>query len=574
MSSVRSLPRSMAWHIFRKDCRLLWPLALAGAGGQALVSLINHRSPPYVEHDGFIAVAILLTLGIAFSISLLIVLAVQQDAIPGATQDWLVRPIRRGDLLLAKLLVAALLIHAPFVAINTLRGMSYGFSLGQSLGAALHSTLELALVYSLPLMTIAALTRSVTEAILTALALALGVALARMAALALLSAFTRAFHFSHSADGTGEAWVWELLSHALLMLLLAAVLARQYFRRDTPKSRVLLAGGLLLAALTPDLPWRPAFAIQQGLAANADAGRAVALAFDPTPAPLPTADAAAVPLDPQRLIRDTENREKKAGEKKKKKAADDKDITTILLPLRLSGLPGGSILHADHTAVRLIGADGRTLYRGSGHIFDAPAPLAGDAPTRLRQSLRIPAKTFHQAADQAVRLEVDYALTLLRPHTLAPLAALDGDRILPEAGHCATRIDDAGTAVEVNCIAVGQIPPCRSMVLELGNGARRNPETFSCELDYQPASLRVSVDPLDDSETTLPFRDASGAAHYPVDQAQLPDAQVVISVYEPEDHFSRHLVIPQFRLRDWQAAAPAAGDKAGATAPPADADQP
>lgn len=569
MSSVRSLPRSMAWHIFRKDCGLLWPLALAGAGGQALVSLINHRSLPYVEHDGFIAVAILLTLGIAFSISLLIVLAVQQDAIPGATQDWLVRPIRRGDLLLAKLLVLALLVHAPFVAINTVRSMSYGFPLGQSLGAALHSALELALVYSLPLMTIAALTRSVTEAILTALALALGVTLARMVVLALLSAFTHVFHFSHSADGTGVAWVWELLSHALLTLLLAAVLLRQYFRRDTPKSRVLLAGGLLLVALTPDLPWRPAFAIQQGLAANPDAGQAVALAFDPTPGPLPAPNAAAVPLDPQRLIRDAENKEKK-----KKKAADDKDITTILLPLRLSGLPAGSILHADHTAVRLVGTDGSTLYRGSGHIFDAPAQLAGDAPARLRQSLRIPAKTFHLVADQVVRLEVDYALTLLRPHTLAPFAALDGDRILPEAGHCATRIDDAGTAVEVNCIAVGQIPPCRSMVLELKNGARRNPETFSCELDYEPAGLSVSVDPLDDSETKLPFRDASGAAHYPVDQAQLPDAQVVVSVYEAEAHFFRHIVIPQFRLRDWQSAAPAARDKAGAAAPPADAGQP
>jgi hypothetical protein len=34
--------------------------------------------------------------------ALLIVTVVQQDAIPGLTQDWLVRPIRRRDLLLSK----------------------------------------------------------------------------------------------------------------------------------------------------------------------------------------------------------------------------------------------------------------------------------------------------------------------------------------------------------------------------------------------------------------------------------------------------------------------------------------
>ncbi|MDB5975297.1 MAG: hypothetical protein JWR07_2057 [Nevskia sp.] len=564
---------AMAWHIFRKDRRLLWPLAVAGAGGQVLVSWINHRSPPYVDQHGFMALAILLTLGIAVSISLLIVLMVQQDTIPGASQDWLVRPIRRGDLLLAKLLGVLLLVHAPFVVINTVRGLSYGLPLGQSLGAALHSTLELALVYSLPLMCVAALTRSVTEAVLSAVGLALGVTFARMAVLALFAASTHVLHFSHSADGTGVAWVWVLLSRILLLLVLAAVLARQYFRRDTQRSRVLFAGGLLLVALAPDLPWQPAFAIQRGLAAHPDAAQALVLAFDAESGALSPAQAAAIPVDPQRLVR--------GAQKKKDKKPADQDTIAILLPLRLSGLPAGTVLHADRTTVRLVGADGSTVYRGNGstvyrgngHLFDVAAPVGGDTSARLRQGLPIPAKIFHAAADQPLRLEVDYALTLLRPRALPPLAALDGDRILPEAGHCATRIDDSGNAVEVNCIAVGQIPSCMSMVLEFKDGTH-NPEEFSCALNYQPAGLRVSVDPLDDFTTRLPFKDASGAVRYPIDQAQLPGAQVVISVYEPQAHFSRRIVVPQFHLRDWQAAAPAASDKAGAAAPPADTDQP
>ena len=47
----------------------------------------------------------------------LIVLAIHQEAIPSITQDWLVRPIKRSDLLLAKVLPVVLVIHAPMVGL-------------------------------------------------------------------------------------------------------------------------------------------------------------------------------------------------------------------------------------------------------------------------------------------------------------------------------------------------------------------------------------------------------------------------------------------------------------------------
>jgi len=52
--------------------------------------------------------------------------------------------------------------------------------------------------------------------------------------------------------------------------------------------------------------------------------------------------------------------------------------------------------------------------------------------------------------------------------------------------------------------------------------------------------------------TNLPFRDASGLAKFPVDGPQLPQSRVVIRVYEPESHFTRALVIPQLKLKDWE----------------------
>jgi hypothetical protein len=53
--------------------------------------------------------------------------------------------------------------------------------------------------------------------------------------------------------------------------------------------------------------------------------------------------------------------------------------------------------------------------------------------------------------------------------------------------------------------------------------------------------------------TNLPFRDPSGLAKFPVGGAQLPQSCVMIRMYEPEEHFTRSLVIPQVKLKDWEA---------------------
>jgi hypothetical protein len=51
----------------------------------------------------------------------------------------------------------------------------------------------------------------------------------------------------------------------------------------------------------------------------------------------------------------------------------------------------------------------------------------------------------------------------------------------------------------------------------------------------------------------LSFRDPSGLEKFPVDVSQLPQSHVVIRMYEPENHFTRSLVIPQIKLKDWEA---------------------
>jgi hypothetical protein len=50
----------------------------------------------------------------------------------------------------------------------------------------------------------------------------------------------------------------------------------------------------------------------------------------------------------------------------------------------------------------------------------------------------------------------------------------------------------------------------------------------------------------------LPFHDPSGLAQYPVDGSQLAESRVVLRIYQPLDHFTRRLVIPEIRLKDWE----------------------
>jgi hypothetical protein len=51
----------------------------------------------------------------------------------------------------------------------------------------------------------------------------------------------------------------------------------------------------------------------------------------------------------------------------------------------------------------------------------------------------------------------------------------------------------------------------------------------------------------------VPFRDLSGLAKYPVDGSQLGEAEVVVETFKPVDHFTRNVVVPSTRLKDWTA---------------------
>jgi hypothetical protein len=144
------------------------------------------------------------------------------------------------------------------------------------------------------------------------------------------------------------------------------------------------------------------------------------------------------------------------------------------------------------------------------------------------------------------------------------IAALNGNKQIPNVGRCKTGIDDDGDEVEVLCIGSGRIPSCASALLENSSNGRQNPQYNVCLPDYSPYTRPFMRFPMYPFGLDLSFRDPQGLANYPVDSSQLANAQVALTTYKPVAHFTRHLIISQIRPEDWEAELSAA---ATSTAP-------
>jgi len=494
------MSRNLAWHIFRKDWRLMWPLAVATAVLQVVVLVVSHHSDPFPMPESKSVVAALLTFALAVTMTLLIVLTVQQEAVSSVNQDWLSRPVARRDLLIGKLLTVVLLVHGPIVVVDILQGLAEGFPFGPVLHATLNSNFEIALYYSLPVLAVAALTRSVVEAIIAGLVVLLILVVVGSA-------------ISPSTGGTGLKWIWRTVSHAELLVVSAAALCWQYFHRSreaTQQARAVFATGLVLFVLIPALPWEPAFAWQRSLAANPTASRSISMTVQPGAAFQERQILAAKNIGPP-----------------------GRNSVRIALPLRFSGVPAGALLHADRSTIRLVRSDGAVVYRGAGHVFDLPV----DGDGTVQQSVDIPADVYSREAEHPLRMELEYFATLLRG-TIVSSVPLDTARRLPGFGWCAMGTDGGTGGLQFACRQIGALPFCVSVAI--GHKA----EKFECELNYEPVPLRFSTDPIDHLQLTLPLAGWS------------PDSEVVVRVYEPDDHFSRAAVVRQVRLKDWRLTAP------------------
>jgi hypothetical protein len=256
-------------------------------------------------------------------------------------------------------------------------------------------------------------------------------------------------------------------------------------------------------------------------------------------------------------------------------------------------LPPGSVLHADRVAFRLVDAAGGTVYRGTGQDWDLRA--AGDGTASVRQVIDLPKNVYARSLGRRVDINIDYSLTLLKSRVLPALPASAGNELLAEVGRCVSRVDDDGAGFQVGCDAAGQLPPCLSVSLRrdtpwqlgpetlsreapgqlgpetlsreapgqrspetLGRDApeQLGPETFVCDLDYEPAAWRFSVEPIERFVRKLSLEDLDRRSPTASSDAAAQGAAVVFRLYVAVAHFSRRVVVPEVRARDFAAGPP------------------
>src|SRR5215469_15105550 len=155
----------MIWHIFKKDVRLLWWLAAGVAALNAAKAAILLKLGLFPQNAQLYLLTQFLSLGGLLGAGFAIAAVVHQDAIPGVRQDWLVRPIRRRDLLFAKFLFVVLMVQTPVLVLDLFEAVAEGFSLGGALASAASRSLFLLLLVNIPFFAFASLTKNLLEAI-------------------------------------------------------------------------------------------------------------------------------------------------------------------------------------------------------------------------------------------------------------------------------------------------------------------------------------------------------------------------------------------------------------------------
>ena len=257
----------MVLTIFRKDLRLLWPGVIAVALLQMTLAAFEYVKGPFGDSSDPLGFARLneaerlLEVAVLAGVALLISLAVHQDAVPQVDLDWLVRPIHRRQLAIAKLGFFAATIHLPMLAVDFAECLATGFDPGHSLAASLSRNLFFLVGFTIPLFSIAALTRNTLEFVIGAGILAAAIeVLDRLFAYFFGVTLLRSVFLDYFAESN---WIIVLLKYSVIVLGSAVVLGVQYARRKTAPLRLLLFTIILAGFAVSYLPWQVVFDIQE-----------------------------------------------------------------------------------------------------------------------------------------------------------------------------------------------------------------------------------------------------------------------------------------------------------------------
>jgi hypothetical protein len=520
--------------IIKKDWALLWPLAIL----VILIQLVLEWALYKAESPGAgpVAYELLRLLTPAWYIGLIAiaVAVVQEDTIPGVDQDWLVRPLQRRDLLLAKMLFILGTVCLPMLVLNVTHSLAAGFAVMPSIADAFYKEVYLFICLLVPAMAVASATRNMSDLVVLVVGLVVLYAASLWVAAMLFGADR-----CPTCD-TSVSWLQHLLQHLGLLIGSAVVLALQYYRRRTRASRMILAAGVVLLVLV-QLPWDTAFAIQTQLGAPIGSSPAVIR----------------IAADPAEVTEQNgggRNRQDSARRATQALLKGDVDSAvqslrgmrhpapaplTLSVPLRITGLNNDDLLVVDHAEFALLDAQGKVLYSAnSGRRESSPLLPELAEPDVIRQKFEIPGLVYQQVGSKVASVVIDFSLTVRAVVAQHRLPALGGEIRSSEVGLCQSNADPSATYIR--CKQIGQAPNCYAATL-YGPDGRHNPPVQLCASDYRPfipapASI-INVNGMD-----LPIRDSYGVAHYEVDGSDLSGSYVILKVYATGAHFHRKVM--------------------------------
>ncbi len=523
----------MIFHVFKKDWVLLWPLAALVAAIQvglewALYSVSAAEGAPA-------AVELIRPLTLAWfaGIAVLSAAAVHQDPLPGTDQDWLIRPLRRMHLLIAKMVFLWATVCLPMFVINLTHAVAIGFAPVAAAGILAYKEIYVFAFLIVPVLALAASTRNMAELAFMGAALVVVYAAALVASAGLLGGGRCA------VCGSGLVWQDHLLQRVGVAVGAGVILGLQYFKRKTSWSRVLALCGAALLVFA-ELPWNVAFAIQQRLAG--ESGGAPLVLLPGAAASVGTAVSEREPLAARQATRavlhgDVDQALALLHRPRARDGSVELNVTA-----RVTGLRGDEILLTDRSAIRVTGAGGSVLFQTA--TAGDPLAMTVAASGELNSTFRVPPAVPEAMRTGDAHARLSYSFTRLVVRAQQRIAATDGEWRSAVAGLCRSSFEDDG--ISLHCRQMGRAPFCYSATL-YGPAGSHNPEVFKCRADYRPY-LPALPNILAYFGLNLPVRDKSGMAHYPVDAAQLADAYLVMKIYAVSEHFVRAVADVPFRV--------------------------
>ncbi len=485
-----------------------------------------------------------LTLAWFGGIAALAASTVHQDAIPGVDQDWLIRPLKRSHLLLAKLAFLAVTVSIPMFAANLVDARASGFPMLSAFETVLFKELFVFACFVVPVMAVASTTRNMTELVVV------GAALVVVFASSLsMSAFFFGADWCPTCN-SGVSWLQHVLQHFGVLIGAGTILGLQFYRRRTAVARTLAIVGAVCLVFF-QLPWNVAFAVQDRITGSDGNVNRIMVGIDEATSSDPTSTAEALGTRQSPPLQAL-GRAGEAMQYFRQRARPDTATVAIDLPLRTVGAASDELVLADRTEITLFDHD-RLVYRGDtgGALATLLTPIPGrsaELAVPSYQTIEMPKRAYLAANAAAARMQLSYSLTLLRVVADYKLAALDGELQSADLGLCATSVDR--NAVYLRCKTSGQAPFCYSATL-YGPAGRHNPEVLKCTPDYRRGMPKF-MEVLSFYGVDLPLQDRNRVA-YEIDRFNLDAAYVLLKVYRERHHFKRSLEISGASIGRWRA---------------------